>query len=573
MNKSRKIFLLILIPLIFLPLGSFWIENEITDIYLSNHSVFEDIRFSSYDEAQAVYLHTDENTSSYSAYMPGSPNTQMKVYFQHCTGIVINGINLSNGDTMPSILPEVPYLVQVYDKSHTIFEESYITFYFSDTLPSMHITTASGNMLKIHSDKEYSENASYILYTADGKCDSMGACSIKGRGNSSWGFEQKPYSITLFNDISLLGMGCTSDWALLNNYDESVPQLKTKVTFELAEKMGLSYTPQGEFVNLYLNGNYNGLYLLAQRINVDSSEYLLEFDARYEEEPVHFMTDYQRVVVKLPVITEEEQKNHIYNYLLETEAAMYSKNGVNVATGKSYPEYIDKQSWADIFTIHNFFCQWDIEYASFYLYKQKQDPLLYAGPVWDFDNSCGKMHVGYYPQLANHMLWIEEGRGQWLQALCQQDDFLEYANQRYLNILSPALSQILNEEYWNIVTPLSSAAKMDALRWNKNENDVQKEFSHLYEWLTERQAFLNDYQQNPETYCKVTFEFPWGPALYYAKENTSLGFLPLEKYGEFSKNESAYGFEKIIGWTDDAGNAIESDIVITKDTSFYAVWE
>lgn len=161
MNKSRKIFLLLLIPLIFLSLSSFWVEKEITAMYLSNNSIFEDIRFSTYDEAQAVYLHENEDSKSYHAYMSGSPNAQLKVYFQHCTGIIIDGIELSDGDTIPSIIPEVPYLVQAYDWNHTIFEEGYVTFYFSDTIPSMHITTESGDMDEIHSDKEHSETASY----------------------------------------------------------------------------------------------------------------------------------------------------------------------------------------------------------------------------------------------------------------------------------------------------------------------------------------------------------------------------------------------------------------------------
>lgn len=368
-------------------------------------------------------------------------------------------------------------------------------------------------------------------------------------------------------------MSSTSDWALLSNYDEDIPQLKTKVTFELAERMGLSYTPQGEFVNLYLNGEYYGLYLLAQRINVDSNEYLLEFDARYEDEPVHFKTNHQRVVVKSPVMANEEQKDYIFNYLLEAEKALYSEDGINSDTAKSYVEYIDKESWADIFSLHNFFCQWDVEYASFYLYKQKQDPLLYAGPVWDFDNSCGKMHVGYYPQLTSHMLWLEDGRGQWLTALSKQDNFLAYTTQRYQENLSPALTMFLNDDYWNIAVPLSSAAKMDALRWDKDEDDVQKELTQLYEWLSERQAFLDDYYQNPDTYCKVTFEFPWGSALYYAKENTSLGFLPLEEYGEIPKNEAKYGFNEIVGWKDAEGNEIGSDVFITEDVTFYGVWK
>ena len=50
---------------------------------------------------------------------------------------------------------------------------------------------------------------------------------------------------------------------LANTFD--MTNLLNRVSSQIAAELEMRDTPQGEFVNLYLNGRYNGLYYLAQR--------------------------------------------------------------------------------------------------------------------------------------------------------------------------------------------------------------------------------------------------------------------------------------------------------------------
>lgn len=148
-----------------------------------------------------------------------------------------------------------------------------------------------------------------------------------------------------------------------------------------------------------------------------SGGYLLEIDGRYEEENYWFSTKTHHFVVKYPEAVPLRECEYIAGYLREAETALYSDDGINPDTGKSWEDYFDIKSWASMYLMQDFMTQWDVESFSFFLYKDADDPHLYCGPVWDFDLSMGATGLGKLPDVMRLSIWLREHRQGWLTEL------------------------------------------------------------------------------------------------------------------------------------------------------------
>ena len=91
---------------------------------------------------------------------------------------------------------------------------------------------------------------------------------IKGRGNTSWElFDKKPYRLKFDKKVSLLGEPADKSWILLANPNDKT-MLRNQISFFIGKMSRLDWTPRAHFVELMLNGKYNGTYLLCEKIKV-----------------------------------------------------------------------------------------------------------------------------------------------------------------------------------------------------------------------------------------------------------------------------------------------------------------
>ena len=100
--------------------------------------------------------------------------------------------------------------------------------------------------------------------------DYTGCIGMKLRGNSSLSFNQKKYTIELRDstgkqiEAPLLGMPSHSDWVLLAPYND-VSAVRDPLAFQLWRDMG-HWAPRTRMVELSLNGEYRGIYILCEAI-------------------------------------------------------------------------------------------------------------------------------------------------------------------------------------------------------------------------------------------------------------------------------------------------------------------
>lgn len=421
--------------------------------------------------------------------------------------IVIDGQPLRDGMTCEPFQLNVPYTLSWKGK------ESTITFLQSENVPTLYLDTRSGNMDYIHADKKNDESGYLCLYTAQGDVNYTGKASkIEGRGNSTWTREKKPYNITLSLPGDLLGMGTAQNWVLLANYYDAT-NLKNKIVLDYSQNVGLQYTPQGKFVDLYLNGEYAGLYLLCERNEVHPQRvdltapgnFLLstDYSERLQRQGKPYLeTDHLSPVFALRIrnstVTEETMKRIFQS----AENAILSEDGVDPVTGKNWQDLIDLDSWARKYLVEEIFANVDGGRVSQFYYWNGGK--IYAGPVWDYDLTMGVSlpwdTFHYVPEMFYANRPGEDGAA-WFCALYQKQEFYDRVTELYQKEFRPLLTKFIETEVTQYAAEIAASADMNAIRWAAGNFSAAVE--NLQEYLSKRMDFLDAVWTRNEEYFVV----------------------------------------------------------------------
>ena len=139
--------------------------------------------------------------------------------------------------------------------------------------------------------------------------------TIRGRGNESWSHPKKPYAIKFDKNQTILGMPEAKKWVMLANYRDRT-LIRNAVALELARKTSLTWTPQGKFVDVFLNKKFIGNYYICEKIEVkknrlelNDDSYLLEFDTYYDEE-YKFRTEQNNLPVNIKYPPNPDSSMH-----------------------------------------------------------------------------------------------------------------------------------------------------------------------------------------------------------------------------------------------------------------------
>lgn len=297
----------------------------------------------------------------------------------------------------------------------------------SSNLPILAISTKN----QIIQDEDKIEAWMQILNRTDGSVNPLSDTAtmpkirlgIEYRGSSSQFFPKKSFGIEIQDrqgedsSAALLGMPAESDWALVANFTDKT-FMRNAFTYEMARSMG-HYAPRTRYVEVVLNGDYQGLYVLTEKIkrgddrlniaklkptdttgNSLTGGYILKIDKEtgslsegfYSDyvpnsnengQVIRFLIDYPK-----PENLHRKQKAYIQDYIQRFEEALIDSNFMDPEIG--YRKYLDVNSFVDYFLINEWSRNVDAYRISTYLHKPKINPgngKLKAGPVWDYDIS------------------------------------------------------------------------------------------------------------------------------------------------------------------------------------------
>jgi len=200
----------------------------------------------------------------------------------------------------------------------------------------------------LKSSKNYLLPGNIEILSEKGSGNYVGSLKrIQGRGNDSWRSEKKGFNIELKDNADLLGMGAETHFALIPGFrDNSL--LTYKVVQDLCKETKMEFAPEYRFVNLYIDGEYQGLYILAEkvnvgynRINIDTTKkditgsYLFELDSfDYQDEPNVFQTEHGNIyTIKYPLFVEEKQMEYCNQLWNDFENAVSSETGFDRGGG------------------------------------------------------------------------------------------------------------------------------------------------------------------------------------------------------------------------------------------------
>lgn len=256
-------------------------------------------------------------------------------------------------------------------------------------LPLVSIHTIDG---VIPYDKEHEITSLITIIGNEGENLISVKGGIRERGNYSRSFPKKPYRIKFEKKHHVLDAPAKAKkWTLINNYGDKT-LMRNLLAFELSRRMGMPYTPYGRAVDVLLNGEYKGCYQLCDQVcvgknRVDITEmtqedasgialtggYFFEVDAYANQELSWFQSAQGNpVTIKSP---DEDsittvQFNYIKNYFNKMES--------------QWKDYLDLNTFLRHFLVGELSGNTDT-YWSVFMYKERNDEMVYTGPVWDFD--------------------------------------------------------------------------------------------------------------------------------------------------------------------------------------------
>lgn len=381
---------------------------------------------------------------------------------------------------------------------------------YSCTLPVMFINT--DNSQPITSKEDYIYADYYIDNMGIDGIENLGSedapqlMEIRGRGNYTWSsFDKKPYRLKLDKKTALLGMKRSKHWALMSNADDNLSGLRNTVGYELSRMVGLAWTPSQQPVEVVLNGEYIGLYMLTENIRVGVDRVNITEQADYETSPFNvtggwlveidnYMEDEQVQTVesngqniwstyKSPELLSDEQCTYLTNLINVTNAAIYTQDKSN----NSWENYIDPDTLACFYLVQELLDDTESFHGSCFWHKERgSDTKIMFGPVWDFGNA---FHRGIgrfiYDRPAFSQTWIGE--------IAKFPHFQEIVKKhwnRFVRYNYKKIDNFIN----NYIDQIYYATLADAERWPQysnadilNDRDVFKSnFNAKYQWLMEQ---------------------------------------------------------------------------------------
>ena len=321
--------------------------------------------------------------------------------------------------------------------------------------------------------------------------------TLKIRGNTSAYYSlKKPFKLKLEKKNDLLNRGDSSyydkNWVLLTEGDVFYTLFGRKVN----ELVGMPWTPAAEYLNLIVNNDYRGIYLLIEqvkrnadcRINVDKKTgYLIERDAYWWSEDPFFKTDKDNFEFTFkypePEDITPEQLEYITNYLNNFETAL--DNG-------TYEDYIDLKSWASWLLAHDILGTRDSGGSNLFLtkYDNTDETLLQMSTLWDFGSfmsqkdNWSRIHSDnffYYNRLFNN----------------NNKSFSDVYVERYKELsgfIFERLSAFLDDfEQSSTAEAIQRSRPLEYARWGDYDNtSVQQNIDEMRQWLSQREKWLNN---------------------------------------------------------------------------------
>ena len=426
-----------------------------------------------------------------------------------------------------------------------------ICFMYADNLPIVSISAKEQQINDVLANKYHTDFIFADVAVLDPNLHTSvyDQCEFAGHGGSTWETDKKSFEFKIPGGYSLLGMKQSEKWTLLGN-GMDYSNIKNKIVYTASQYMHTEFPTECEYVNFYINGKYQGLYLLSGRpspnggmidlpgdlfeenkllnaltvpsaivINENSTDedkyfnfknnpaditgsYYMEF-VQYgepqgrQDEKSWFLTDRMMIKIKSPKFATEKELKYIKDYTAATERAIFSPDGIDPESGADFHDRIDMHSWAVSYLFMDFFGNQDRSAGSLFFYKKRNDPVFYSGPIWDYDKAIsGDFYdedpLPWYGQATYYVVYEADDKYElWHSALNRFPDFHEQVVSSYSDELAPAMDEIFENKLPDWLELTAASAHMDEFRWSREQGSESESANEAISWLRQRKALFD----------------------------------------------------------------------------------
>ncbi len=346
--------------------------------------------------------------------------------------------------------------------------------------------------------------------------------SIKFRGRTTWNDAKPGYSLELSKKVSLLGMRDDDDWYLLS-MQLDYTRMRTKLAFDLWRSLSASnptcILPKSRYVNLFLNNEYNGLYLLSERIdkklfnlnnsqsNINSS---LIFNIATNNNLSIYNSNYweQEWPNEDLIVLKDEILPQIIDFIMNKSDDDFFNNETGIYS------IFDKKNLIDFFIFELFIDHMDSWHANYLIIRDTYPAHFFLCP-WDFDYSFGqracklyinkKIDIGVietigkdnalFKRLLNNSEFIQACKDRWneiRQELWNEEFIIDFLS-NYYNSIKNVLYPDIFEFPWNpLIVEASEPIRFSPSGKNK-EFKIEDYINHLYQYIPERLEICDEF--------------------------------------------------------------------------------
>ena len=305
--------------------------------------------------------------------------------------------------------------------------------------------------------------------------------TVTGRGNVSWySSAKKSYTLAFDHSVSIQGLGRNRKWNLVSNsLDKSL--LNNEVFYKMSSDIGIDYEPSYTQVSVFINGRYNGVYLLTSKVSVDADRVALSkgdffmnmgdpdksnaifLNSRIWLDDEGTVRPY--VNIKWPKDNSEAERNRQERILQRAFSSLEDPDDTD------YTEYFDLNSLVRYYWVQEICMNYDADYRSAYAYYKQSTDKIYFGPVWDLDIALGWNAGKFDTDFTSPTGWKLRNMS-WYACLYEHEGFEDALADAYFNDgIREAMFNALND-YRSGYEALALDGRLNYRRWRSEWPDL-----------------------------------------------------------------------------------------------------
>ncbi|MBQ9484495.1 CotH kinase family protein [Candidatus Saccharibacteria bacterium] len=367
------------------------------------------------------------------------------------------------------------------------------------TVPTIEIWLNDITLETINSgDKDTKYPGNNLTITQDGEESSYSNVEIKGRGNSTWGQEKKPYQIKFNEKVSMFGMGKAKKWVLLANFFDKSGGLRTDIAFYIERMINPDNALNGQYVNLIVDDENLGLYFLTPKVEVDKSRVdlkdplgiLVELDNLHTNEE-NFKVGNNHLQPK-DLVAEDNKELAIKDFSTSVQKLMSAAKANDL---NKLSKAVDLDSMVEYYLLSEFTINPDAYSSSLYLYKDGTEDVIHFAPGWDYDYSMGnkewvwapndEYYSPYNMSISKYYDPKKENKVGWF---VNTPEFYKIVGAKYRETMMGKKDELL-QYFDEQVKYIKESMLYDEARWNGR---FYEEVMYLRDWLSKRFDYFDE---------------------------------------------------------------------------------